>query len=281
MHLRRRTAMSTFPLLLHGERAVDRDQGSADPPELARGHFREPGERAHHECARMSPARFEFNRHGVWAIYKFEIAARAAHPGAKPGDAGHHDLALLRRVRRGDRVAHDGGERRELRRVHRARPHHAGPVHREPVERLLRDILSRNSSAPSTNCCRRPSPTSRSSSPMSAPPRPNPWCSASSSWRRPRCSCRSRSCTRVLMVGLSGDDGRQFQPVRIHSRPLGQGLGAAAAHSHAGGHPAHLPRRRVLLDRHAAAGVARIQPVQSRRVPHQRLSMVLLRERPM
>ena len=27
-------------------------------------------------------------------------------------------------------------------------------------------------------------------------------------------------------------------------------------------HAAHLPRRRVLLDRHAAAGVAHVQPVQ-------------------
>ena len=54
-------------------------------------------------------------------------------------------------------------------------------------------------------------------------------------------------------------------------------MGTAATHPDARGHPAHFPRRRVLLDRHAAAGVARIQPVQPRRLPHQRLSLVLLR----
>src|SRR5207253_238772 len=52
---------------------------------------------------------------------------------------------------------------------------------------------------------------------------------------------------------------------------------AAAVHPDARHHAAHLSRRRVLLDRHAAAGVAHLQPVQSRRVPHQRLPLELLR----
>ncbi len=53
------------------ERIVDRGQGSAVASELARGYFREVG-----EWTRMIRPRspFIFNRHGVWAIYKFEIA---------------------------------------------------------------------------------------------------------------------------------------------------------------------------------------------------------------
>ena len=88
------------------ERAVDPHQGPRNPSELPRGDFREPGERPVAGRTRMSrPAlRFEFNGYGVWAIYKFEIAARAAHPRPKPRDSRHHDLALLRGVRRGDRI---------------------------------------------------------------------------------------------------------------------------------------------------------------------------------
>ena len=57
----------------------------------------------------MTPcnARFEFNRHGVWAIYKFEIARALRTLVQTPGDAGNHHIALLRGVRRGHRIAHD------------------------------------------------------------------------------------------------------------------------------------------------------------------------------
>ena len=48
-----------------------------------------------------------------------------------------------------------------------------------------------------------------------------------------------------------GDD---LLPVRLHPRHLGRGLRAAAVHPDAGHHAAHVPGRRVLLDRHAAAG---------------------------
>ena len=45
-------------------------------------------------------------------------------------------------------------------------------------------------------------------------------------------------------------------PVRLHPRRLGERLRPAAVRADAGDHAAHVPRRRVLLDRHAAAGVA-------------------------
>ena len=66
---------------------------------------------------------------------------RAAHAGAEPGDAGHHHVAVLRGVRRRDRLAPVDAERRQLRRLHRARTDHAGAVHREPVQRLLRNLF--------------------------------------------------------------------------------------------------------------------------------------------
>jgi ABC-2 type transport system permease protein len=51
---------------------------------------------------------------------------------------------------------------------------------------------------------------------------------------------------------------------------LGQGLRTATIHSHAGRHAADVSRRRLLFHRHAAAGMARLQPIQSHRVPDQR-----------
>src|SRR5678815_3853794 len=49
----------------------DRLQGPEHPPELPRGHLREFGERPQMSSA-ANP--LVFNRHGVWAIYKFELA---------------------------------------------------------------------------------------------------------------------------------------------------------------------------------------------------------------
>jgi len=56
-----------------------------------------------------------------------------------------------------------------------------------------------------------------------------------------------------------------------------KGWEQAAVHSDAGGHPPHLFGRRVLLHQHAAAGMADFQLVQSHRVFDQRISVVLLR----
>ena len=74
-------------------------------------------------------------------------------------------------------------------------------------------------------------------------------------------------------------DGDDLQPVRLRHRRLGEGLRAAAAHPDADRDPADLPGRRLLLDRHAAARLAHGRPVQSRRLSDQRLSMELLRHR--
>src|SRR4030095_1042209 len=49
------------------ERTGNRVQGPEHSSELARGHFRELGERS-------SMSSLAFNRYGVWAIYKFEMA---------------------------------------------------------------------------------------------------------------------------------------------------------------------------------------------------------------
>ena len=53
------------------ERSRHRLQGPEHAPELARGHLRQPGERPQMSAAANPLA---FNRHGVWAIYKFEMA---------------------------------------------------------------------------------------------------------------------------------------------------------------------------------------------------------------
>ena len=69
-------------------------------------------------------------------------AADAAHDLAERGDAGDHHRALFRRVRRGDRLAHQRSRRRELWRVHRAGPHHAVASDAEHLQRLDRHLLS-------------------------------------------------------------------------------------------------------------------------------------------
>src|SRR6202011_1202623 len=69
VHRRWREQHRYFRAAETDERAVDRGQGPANASKLARGYFRQAGERA---C--MNPPRIRFNRHGVWAIYKFEIA---------------------------------------------------------------------------------------------------------------------------------------------------------------------------------------------------------------
>ena len=62
--------------------------------ELARGDLRQPGEGA------------AMNLHAVRAIYLFEMARTWRTLAAEHRLAGDLDLALLRRLRRGDRLAH-------------------------------------------------------------------------------------------------------------------------------------------------------------------------------
>ena len=137
-----------------------------------------------------------FNRHGVWAIYSFEMARALRTLLAEPGDAGDHHLALLRRLRRGDRLAHDRSRRRRLRRLHRAGLDHAVAVHPEHLQRLVRHLL------PEVHRHDLRAPVRAGVLPGDRPrlrrrggdqihrPRPD------HPRRPPRCSCRSRSCTR-------------------------------------------------------------------------------------
>ena len=80
-----------------------------------------------------------------------------------------------------------------------------------------------------------------------------------------------------MIAFLIADLGR-VQPVRLHHRDLGEKFRAAGDHPGARRHAADLPRRRLLFDRHAAAVLARRQPVQSRGLSRQRLPLELLRQ---
>ena len=80
------------------ERPRHRLQGPAHPPELARGHLRQP----------RPPAPRGGGAHELqlpWRLGDLPVrdGARHAHALAEPGHAGHHHLALFRRVRRRDR----------------------------------------------------------------------------------------------------------------------------------------------------------------------------------
>ena len=62
------------------------------------------------------------NVHAIRAIYRFEMARTFRTLMQSIAVAGDLDLALLRRVRLGDRLAHGRDRGRPLRRVH-----HPGP----------------------------------------------------------------------------------------------------------------------------------------------------------
>ena len=104
--------------------------------------------------------------------------AHPAHALAEHRLAGHLDLALFRRVRRRDRLAHQPDRRRQLRRLHRAGPDHADAADAERHQRLVRHLLPEihrhDLRAPVGADVRR----SRSCSAMSARRRPNRSCSA-------------------------------------------------------------------------------------------------------
>jgi hypothetical protein len=83
----------------------------------------------------------------------------------------------------------------------------------------------------------------------------------------------------VLDAALPAADGVELQPARLHHRHLGRQFREAAARADADHHAADLPRRQLLLDRHAAADLADDQPVQPRRLSGQRLPLELPRRR--
>ena len=80
----------------------------------------------------------------------------------------------------------------------------------------------------------------------------------------------------VLFLVLTA---RHVQPVRLHHRHLGRRFRKAAADPAADRHAADLPRRQLLFDRHAAAGLAHGLAVQPGRLSGQRISLELLRHR--
>ena len=66
--------------------------------------------------------------------------AHLPHPHAEHRLAGAVDVAVLRRVRLGDRLAHGPGRRRQLRRVHRPGPDDAVAAQREHLQRVVRHL---------------------------------------------------------------------------------------------------------------------------------------------
>ena len=143
------------------QRAGHPASGPRDHAELARGHLRRPGEEGRMNCR------------AVCAIYRFEMARTGRTLLPEHRVAGDFDLALFRRVRRRDRLAHHRDRGRQLRRLHRAGPDHADAADAEHHERLVRHLFPAASSARSTSSSRRRCRPSRSCSAMSARPRPN------------------------------------------------------------------------------------------------------------
>ena len=72
---------------------------------------------------------------------------------------------------------------------------------------------------------------------------------------------------------------RDLQPARLHHRHLGRRFREAAGRAAAGHHAADLPRRQLLFDQRAAAGLADRHAVQSGGLSDQRLPLELLRRR--
>ena len=81
------------------------------------------------------------NFHAITRNLQVRDGEDLPHAASEHRLARHLDLAVLRGLRRGDRLAHRerGGGR--LRLVHRARPHHADPAHPEHLQRVLRHLL--------------------------------------------------------------------------------------------------------------------------------------------
>ena len=108
----------------------DQVQGSADDAELAGRHLRQPG--AGRTSERSRDPRDLQVRDG----------AHPAHADAEHHLAGDFDLAVFRRLRRGDRLAHPAGRGDQLRRLHRARTDHAVAADAEHLQCVVRHLLS-------------------------------------------------------------------------------------------------------------------------------------------
>uniref|UniRef100_A0A0N4ZVP8 LigA n=1 Tax=Parastrongyloides trichosuri TaxID=131310 RepID=A0A0N4ZVP8_PARTI len=187
--------------------------------------------------------------------------AGPAHPVAVAGDAGHHDVALFRRLRRRHRQPHDRGGRRPLRRLHRAGADHAQPVHSVDLQRLLRHLLpqvhrddlrdpvrARLAAGDRAGLCR------GGGDQVGDPGPDHPG--------NGRLLRAAADIAPLLDAGFPDPDLDHLRPVRLHHRGLGAEFRAAAVHSHADRHAPDLPGRRLLFDRDAARGLAHARPVQ-------------------
>ena len=81
------------------------------------------------------------NWHAVHAIYSLRDGAHVPHDRAEHRRPRALDVAVLRRVRLGHRLAHPRGRRHELRRVHRAGLDHAVAADGEHRQRVVRHLL--------------------------------------------------------------------------------------------------------------------------------------------
>ena len=111
-----------------------------------RGHLRRPGR------ARRGGG---MNFRGALGDLQQRADAVLPHRVRLDPVAGADDLALLHRVRRGDRQPDAGGRRRALRRVHRARPADADAAQREHLATPASASTCRASPARSTSCSAR------------------------------------------------------------------------------------------------------------------------------
>ncbi len=182
--------------------------------------------RSRHEQRYRRPGLQPFRRLGHLPV---RDGAGAAHGVAELRHAGDHHVAVLRGVRLGHRLAHDGGRRRELRRVHRARPDHAVDVHGEHLQRLVRHLL------PEVHRHDLRDPVGAGVVPGD------------------RAGLRGAAATKSIVLGLiilttasffvpmriehplvmggvPGADCLHLQPVRLHHRHLGQGVREPAVH---------------------------------------------------
>ena len=227
-------------------------QGPAHDAELARGDFRRPGEAA------------AMNLRAVRAIYAFEMArtGRTLLQSIVSPVISTSLYFVVFGAAIGSRITEIEGV--ELRRLHRAGADHADAADAE----------------------RRPTPRSASIS-RASPARSTRLLSAPVSFVEIVLGYVGAAATKSIILGLiilataglfvplrdraSGLDDRvpgahrgDLQPARLHHRHLGRRLREAAGHPAAGDHAADLPRRQLLFDQRAAAGLADRHAVQSR-----------------
>ena len=143
--------------------------------------------------------------------------------------AGHLDLALFRRVRRGDRLAHPGGRRRQLTAPSSCRASSCCRCSRRASSNASFGIYFPKFIGTIYELLSAPVSASRSSSAMSARRRPNRSCSGLIILATAALFVPSQDRASVLDDLVPGADGGHVQPVRLHHRHLGGQLREAAS----------------------------------------------------